>query len=593
MSDYKTCILPVVLVQWCRRWLSLCILLSNARWSSSLTSIPIHLRHERYQTRISSCLHSSPQSMASNGFTSLIQEYCQLVEQSIHSQHFLSLHLEGPSKKAATKEELRGSITHIRGRLVAAAAVQVPSKARTSRRKSSSSSYLQMTFKYHSATDVAKNWKEQYGVQLQELLEATQDTSNYKSEWGVWHASGTKLGLRSCTLTTTIGITELDLRKMKIRTKSATSTTTTTSSLASISSQSKTLAPQPMVANHDRTKQVPVASDAPFWNAIGLDKMTSKRRQCQKFVEIVASLISQVAASSSTTVSSSSPSPSFATTQRRISTVDMGCGRGYLTFALHHYLLQQQQQQGSYANVTTRGIDMRPKLVNEMNSIVTSLTAMQGLSFETGTIDSFLAASKTATVHRIDDNDNTPDEDTNHDKMDTINILIALHACDTATDDALWSGIQSQAQIIVVAPCCHKQIRPQLDAMVASSSSSSLSSSSLHHPFLPVLKHGIYRERMAETVTDSMRAILLELAHYHVKVFEFIGGEHTSKNVMITAVKRARRRGVKELEDLRRTLRELALVNGIREHKLASLMEEDMGEQIQPTRLSSKAMPPM
>ncbi|KAI2510423.1 methyltransferase domain-containing protein [Fragilaria crotonensis] len=102
--------------------------------------------------------------------------------------------------------------------------------------------------------------------------------------------------------------------------------------------------------------------------------------------------------------------------------------------------------------------------------------------------------------------------------------------------------------------------------MVASSSTTLTDRNSLRHPFLPVLRHGIYRERMAETVTDSMRAILLELAHYQVKVFEFIGGEHTSKNVMITAVKRERRRSAKELSDLRQTLQDLALVNGVREH---------------------------
>lgn len=506
-----------------------------------------------------------------------MQEYCQLVEQSIVSQDFVSLHLQGPSKKVASKEELRGSISQIRGRLVAGAA---SSKARTSVSSSSQSLqpplslYLQMTFKYHSATDVAKNWKEEYAVQLQQLLEATQDTStttSYKSEWGVWHTSGTKLGLRSCTLTTTTGVVQLDLRKMKITRKSISSS----SALQKASTHQDQSNGVAIVSSHDRTKQVPVASDAPFWSAIGLDKMTSKRRQCQKFVEIVSTLVAQSMTSSHT--------------PRRISTVDMGCGRGYLTFALHHYLLQQNYNATTAdGSITTRGVDMRPKLVNEMNSIVANLSTMKGLSFETGTIESFLAASTKATCQ-----DDKKDKPTEIDENDTINILIALHACDTATDDALWSGIQSQAQIIVVAPCCHKQIRPQLDAMVASSSTTLTDSNSLRHPFLPVLRHGIYRERMAETVTDSMRATLLELAHYQVKVFEFIGGEHTSKNVMITAVKRERRRSAKELSDLRQTLQDLALVNGVREHKLATWMEEDLGQQTQVTKLSSKIMPPI
>ena len=544
--------------------------------------------------RPTSTLSPSHKSQSRLSPSNAMQEYCELVEQSITSQHFISLHLQGPSKKAASKEELRGSITRIRGRLVSGAA---SSKARTSSLSLSSSSkpeplslYLQMTFKYHSATDVAKNWKGEYGTQLQQLLEATQDSSTitaYKSEWGVWHTSGTKLGLRSCTLTTTTGVVELDLRKMKISHKSTLSSSSSSAAAAAAAASLQTSSPhknQPShaVSSHDRTKQVPVASDAPFWSAIGLDKMTSKRRQCQKFVEIVSTLVSQSMASSQT--------------RRRISTVDMGCGRGYLTFALHHYLLQQQNDNATTMDggITTRGIDMRPKLVNEMNSIVDNLTTMKGLSFETGTIESFLAATAKTTLHDDDMIDtNNQDKSNQIDNNDTINILIALHACDTATDDALWSGIQSQAQIIVVAPCCHKQIRPQVDAMVASSLSSSTGCNSLRHPFLPVLRHGIYRERMAETVTDSMRAILLELAHYQVKVFEFIGGEHTSKNVMITAVQRERRRCANELADLRQTLQELALVNGVREHKLATWMEEDLGQQTQVTKLSRKVMPPM
>jgi hypothetical protein len=294
--------------------------------------------------------------------------------------------------------------------------------------------------------------------------------------------------------TTTTSVIELDLRQSKIKTKQ-------------LSAAARRQELQPLmttiISNHDRTKQVPVSEEAPFWKAIGLDKKNAKRRQCRKFVEIVANLVANQETSNKRT---------------SISTIDMGCGRGYLTFSLHHYLQQNLDR------VTTRGIDMRPKLVEEMN-VIASRLEMKGLSFETGTIDSFLeSATVSPATRRMDD--------TTH----NLDLLIALHACDTATDDAIWSGVQSHAHIIVVAPCCHKQIRPQLDAMVANTSKCP----SIQHPYFDVLRHGIYRERMAETVTDSMRALLLELAHYQVKVFEFIGGEHTSKNVMITAVKRER-----------------------------------------------------
>jgi Methyltransferase domain len=469
--------------------------------------------------------------------SSAIRDYCQLVQQSIDSQKFVSLHLRGPSKKAGTKEELRGCLSQVQGRLVASSG------------GGGGGAYLQVTLKYHSATDIVKNWKQQQqaipGEMLQELLEATHDSTMYKSEWGTWHASGTTLGLQHCTLTTTTEIIELDLEKSKIKTKQ-------------ISAAGRQQDSQPLmttiIANHDRAKQVPVSEDAPFWKAIGLDKKNAKRRQCQKFVEIVANLVSNYEASNK---------------RNSISTIDMGCGRGYLTFSVHYYLQQHLD------HVTTRGIDMRPKLVEEMNAIASQME-MNGLSFETGTIDSFL---ETNTVS----SETQSTVDTTHD----LNLLIALHACDTATDDAIWSGIQSQAHIIVVAPCCHKQIRPQLDAMVGNSRSS-------QHPYLDVLRHGIYRERMAETVTDSMRALLLELAHYQVKVFEFIGGEHTSKNVMITAVKRERLRNGKELEDLRERLKDLARVNGIQEQRLATWLKEDLGGQVVITpRLSSKAMPPL
>jgi hypothetical protein len=111
-----------------------------------------------------------------------------------------------------------------------------------------------------------------------------------------------------------------------------------------------------------------------------------------------------------------------------------------------------------------------------------------------------------------------------------------------------------------------------------------------HHPLDQVLRHNIYRERMAEMVTDSIRALLLEIANYQTQVFEFIGGEHTSKNVMITAVKRKKERSDKELEDLRRKLKELASLHGVGEQRLAKWMKEDVGRGV---KISSKKMPPL
>jgi len=117
----------------------------------------------------------------------------------------------------------------------------------------------------------------------------------------------------------------------------------------------------------------------------------------------------------------------------------------------------------------------------------------------------------------------------------------------------------------VVAPCCHKQLRPQLDAHA--------------QPKDPILRHGVYRERIAETVTDSLRALLLELAGYKVQVFEFIGGEHTSKNVMITAVKMRRR--IDSTQAIEKQIQSLAEHYGIRYQKLAQWMQIDLLENVQ------------
>jgi Methyltransferase domain len=113
-------------------------------------------------------------------------------------------------------------------------------------------------------------------------------------------------------------------------------------------------------------------------------------------------------------------------------------------------------------------------------------------------------------------------QDINDYKTERLDMLIALHACDIATDIAIAKGIQAGAKIIVVAPCCHKQIRKQLHAQ---------------NEMQPILKYGILEERQAELLTDGIRALLLEANGYKTKVFEFISTEHTPKNVMIVGIK--------------------------------------------------------
>ncbi|RMG79547.1 MAG: SAM-dependent methyltransferase [Bacteroidetes bacterium] len=165
---------------------------------------------------------------------------------------------------------------------------------------------------------------------------------------------------------------------------------------------------------------------------------------------------------------------------------DMGAGKGYLTFALYDFLANQV---GRKTRVT--GVELRDHLIQKGNDIARK-TGFEGLSFVKGFIHDF--------------------------DLPRADILMALHACDTATDDAIFKGIRARAEVIICAPCCHKQIRKQL------------------HPGPPLdilTQYGILKERQAEMVTDAIRAQLLEAFGYETKVFEFISTEHTGKNVMI------------------------------------------------------------
>ena len=107
----------------------------------------------------------------------------------------------------------------------------------------------------------------------------------------------------------------------------------------------------------------------------------------------------------------------------------------------------------------------------------------------------------------------------------TLDVMIALHACDIATDYAIHTGMRAGASIIMCSPCCHKQIRPQMQSP---------------HPLQPMLQHGLHLGQQAEMVTDGLRALLLEACGYETQVFEFVSLDHTNKNKMILAVKRAR-----------------------------------------------------
>lgn len=206
--------------------------------------------------------------------------------------------------------------------------------------------------------------------------------------------------------------------------------------------------------------------------------------------------------------------------------VDMGSGKGYLTFALYDYLNNVIHKP---AKIT--GIEYRQDLVDLCNTVATN-SGFDGLHFEQGEIDKYV--------------------------NDDIHVLIALHACDTATDDAIYKGITSNADLIVVAPCCHKQIRREIEKHKANNELDFL------------IKHGIFLERQAEMVTDGIRTLILEYYGYSTRVFEFISDAHTPKNVLVVGLKRPH--GAMNKEGILEKIKSTKAFFGIEYHHLEKMM---------------------
>jgi hypothetical protein len=239
-------------------------------------------------------------------------------------------------------------------------------------------------------------------------------------------------------------------------------------------------APPLLAHDHAKTRLITAKPDKAYLQALNITDnqgqvykhAQDKYRQINRYIEILSSLIKP---------------------QANLKIVDMGAGKGYLTFALYDYLTSVAK-----INAQIVGVEYRADLVDLCNKIATEAEFHQ-LQFVQGTIDAF-------------DSSGT-------------NILIALHACNTATDDAIAKGITAGANLIVVAPCCHKQIRQELEKNKTPNDLDFL------------MQYGIFMERQAEMLTDGLRALILNYYGYSTKVFEFISDNHTPKNVMIAATK--------------------------------------------------------
>ncbi|ALD97503.1 MULTISPECIES: class I SAM-dependent methyltransferase [Pseudomonas] len=270
-------------------------------------------------------------------------------------------------------------------------------------------------------------------------------------------------------------------------------------------------------AGHDREKKRYLELTRPFLTDLGVTNrqhelipaMSRKWKQINKFIEVFSHALS------------SSPLK----LDQPIKVADFGSGKGYLTFAIHDYLCNTLQAQGQVT-----GVELREDMVTLCNNAAAGLEH-PGLTFQHGDV-------RTVAPSALD-------------------VMIALHACDIATDYAIHMGIRSGASIIMCSPCCHKQIRLQIQSPAL---------------LKPMLQYGLHMGQQAEMVTDSLRALLLEACGYETKVFEFISLEHTNKNKMILAVKRAE--PVDPAQLLAR-IQELKTFYGISEQCLETLLEAD------------------
>ncbi len=241
---------------------------------------------------------------------------------------------------------------------------------------------------------------------------------------------------------------------------------------------------------HDQVKKRLLDSSDPFLREVGIadaegrikPTRQDKYRQVEEFLRLLApTLENAINAGHIHAPTKSSP----------LKIVDLGCGNAYLTFAAHQYLMSTN------VPVQVVGIDIRPESLKRNTEIAERLGISSTIEFRAEEI------SRSSVVGA--------------------DIVIALHACDTATDDAIAWAVNNDAKLILVAPCCHHDLQSQLVDSPA--------------PWQIVTKYGLLEERFADLLTDALRAHVLKLVGYRSEVIEFVGGEHTPRNLMIRAVK--------------------------------------------------------
>jgi SAM-dependent methyltransferase len=248
--------------------------------------------------------------------------------------------------------------------------------------------------------------------------------------------------------------------------------------------------PREQNLDHDRTKSRLLSPSDPFLREVGITddqgrikpSRQDKYRQVEEFLRLLSPALNDAIDAGHIQMPSK---------EEPLSIVDLGCGNAYLTFAAHQYL----QSIGLPVHVT--GIDIRPQSRIRNMEIAAKLDI-------TATMD-FLAEEISLTTNR------------------KVDVAIALHACDTATDDAIAWAVKNDAKLLLIAPCCHHDLQTQLKEVP--------------EPWSLLTKHGLLRERLADLLTDALRAQILKILGYRTEIAEFVGGEHTPRNLMIRAVK--------------------------------------------------------
>ena len=237
--------------------------------------------------------------------------------------------------------------------------------------------------------------------------------------------------------------------------------------------------------SHNKSKPRLLDADDPFWQAVGIagtdgkvkPSRQDKYRQVEEFVRELDTVLK----------------PELVPAGRALRVVDLGCGNAHLSFAAYRYLTKTRG-----LDVDLVGVDVK-RQARERNNALAAELGWAGIRFVEGTIA------------------DAP--------VDGADVVLALHACDTATDDALARAVAWRAPVVLAAPCCHHDIQAQLRS----------------HPtpgaYGMITRHGILRERLGDILTDAFRAALMRMAGYRVEVVEFVPSQHTPRNTMLRAIR--------------------------------------------------------